>query len=245
MQMINAREGSMIMFLFSTPENYKEMLQKIALFTCISAFIHLFLLSKEIQKVKEFINWNDKLTLDLSIISLPIIFVGIGLGIGVLSLMLHLHDRISDVLQIRKNFDVKYVLKPMLIQSNASRGRNYIGIIKENRKILMGDVFYKYATSTNPSIDRHLITKALANWTWFWIVIESSLLTIISLGISLFFGSNKLIIYFMISFLIHIMFALLLFYFSTQNIKPQIKEILSDPIRKQDIKEKFENALRS
>jgi hypothetical protein len=83
-----------------------------------------------------------------------------------------MHNKISDLFQIRKKFDVSYILIPLSKAVEIPIDENYKNVLKTNRKTLMADVFYKYASSTNPQIDKHLIWIALDKWSWYWAFVE-------------------------------------------------------------------------
>jgi hypothetical protein len=86
-----------------------------------------------------------------------------------------MHNKISDLFQIRKKFDVSYILIPLSKAVEIPIDENYKNVLKTNRKTLMADVFYKYASSTNPQIDKHLIWIALDKWSWYWAFVTKGL----------------------------------------------------------------------
>jgi hypothetical protein len=49
-----------------------------------------------------------------------------------------------------------------------------------HRHDLMRTAFYQFANSRAPQIDEHLIHQALDLWSWFWIVLEASVLFVVT-----------------------------------------------------------------
>ena len=82
-----------------------------------------------------------------------------------------LHDRISDLIGIRFRFDRDVIISKYLSELKLSQKINRVN--HSNRDTIMHDIFYKYASSTNPKIDRHLIDRALEIWSWYWILLDT------------------------------------------------------------------------
>jgi len=153
-----------------------------------------------------------------------------------------LHDRLSDILRIRNEFDIHYVLYPLVAASGATLSATQFNQVRLQRRRLMTSCFYAYASSTTPTIDRHTISQALTNWSWFWVSLEA---------ISLFFTTAIVLMCYAAwmpaALLLMGCLMLLLFmrYFRLQSAsyaERQVKQILHDETRRSQIADTF-NAL--
>jgi hypothetical protein len=85
------------------------------------------------------------------------------------------HDRISDLLGIRKKFDYQHILLPLakLVKVKLSAAQKKR--IQEKQDSVTRKVFYQFASSRakNPIVDKHDIERALEAWSWFWILVEA------------------------------------------------------------------------
>jgi hypothetical protein len=176
---------------FEVAGAYPKMLAKIALSTFFAAILAVVLLRREFPVL-------DKLLEPLSIsvpiatgFSLPFGTVLPAFLFGGLSRIFKLHDRISDVFQIRRRFDVSDILFPLAIGSGSSLTANQMRAIKKNRDSLMYEVFYRYASGTpgKAAIDSLYIKMALDQWCWYWIVLESTFLAF-CLGVTFFIAKR-------------------------------------------------------
>jgi len=106
--------------------------------------------------------------------------------VGAIARSIRLHDRISDVFRIRLRFDVDYLLLPLARDSGANVGALSMAKLRKERGRLMAKTFYKYASSTDPVIDKHLIYQALDWWSWYWVLVEA-VAVFLPTGVSLLF----------------------------------------------------------
>src|SRR5690606_15472439 len=117
-----------------------------------------------------------------------------------------LHDRISDIFFIRRNFDVKHILLPTARNVGVNIDKEIINKIIKERRPLMNQVFYRYASSRNePVVDKHLIEKALDTWSWFWVFLEASIIALISSTLFLIFNEIEMFWYSILSFVMWIL----------------------------------------
>jgi len=102
----------------------------------------------------------------------------LALLIAFVSRAVKMHDRLSNLLRIRRNFDVREILVPLAVKTIGSPTEDKLARITRQRDRLMDQVFYQYVSSTRHpgEIDSHLIEGALDQWSWFWCLLETAAL---------------------------------------------------------------------
>lgn len=167
-----------VMFLFANPKDYPEMIKKIAwtmFFVALLGELIISLVSSSFAEFMSGISYGIKfedhgIKLYLSFLYFPLLF-------AILENVFKIHDRLSDILKIRYRFDKYVIIKKYLDTLGLSQKIDMI--TNRNRDKVMYKIFYAYAGYTNPSIDAHLIYMALGNWSWYWIFLDSTLVTIV------------------------------------------------------------------
>jgi hypothetical protein len=102
------------------------------------------------------------------------------LGVGLLSRIFRIHSHVGHWLGIRERFDIDVILTEL------GRGVDIdIDTVSEeqwlvHRHDLMRKSFYQFTSSKSPQIDEHLIHQALDLWSWFWIVLEATVLYVLT-----------------------------------------------------------------
>lgn len=227
------------MKIFGQPADYSDILQRIFWCTLFTGFVCTLLLAQVSPAFKDFINListDASLPFAKGVKILYVIIPGI---IAVFSRTLKLHDRISDALGIRFHFDTTYLLYPLCKGTGISLSEERKEKIQKVRRDAMYQTFYAYAGFKSPNIDDQLVRTAADNWGWFWVLIESFLLLLITVVI--FACLQKWIYAAIISGFIFVV-ILLIFHFWNECIKsadPQIKAILRDPKRNGEIRNYF------
>jgi hypothetical protein len=170
-----------ILPFFSTPKDYSEVLKKLASFAFYETYLITLLLRANprfdavltgieswgpIGKVVSIIPHYDVLNLSGVVIAFLV---------AILTLMFQFHDRISDVLGIRRRFDLKVILIPLCERVGTPITKEIETKMAQRRDALMHAVFYKYASSRadKPLVDKHDIEHALNAWSWFWVFVEA------------------------------------------------------------------------
>lgn len=166
---------------------YSRMISQISIWTAISANVLTLIVRENADWVDSALSGADYLS-DASV--LPeflasmaggnLVIVGIAF---VLSRIFKLHNRLSDLMQIRKRFDLHAILLPLALMTTKSRLTNIqIKKIAERRQDLMRKVFYEYASSDPKrcAIDISYVEVALEQWTWYWVMLEATFLTLVS-----------------------------------------------------------------
>ena len=100
--------------------------------------------------------------------------VFIAVIVAFVSRIFKIHDRISDVLSIRKNYDINNIILPLANKVGIHTSASYTKKLVIKRSEVMNNIFYKYASSTKEScqIDQHLVIQAMSQLTALWISIE-------------------------------------------------------------------------
>lgn len=159
---------------FLTVKSYSEMLTKVATWT--------FFVSLAVTVVLR-VRW-PLIDAGLGTLSPQIPVAGVELPLGTLapafvmaliSRVVKLHDRLSDLLGIRRRFDRQEILLPLAAMSGAILTPTQVERIDAARNNLMGQIFYAYASSdpSKSKIDPHYVTMALDQWSWYWILLEA------------------------------------------------------------------------
>lgn len=200
------------MWLFSNPKSYPEMLKKIAWTMFFFVFIGLIMLS---SFWADFSDLMSRISLGLEYeqnnIKFYISYLYIPLVFALFENIFKLHDRISDLFGIRYRFDKNIIIHSFL---KHLKMENKIDLVnRKNRDTIMGDIFYKYAGYADPKIDPHLIYMALGAWSWYWILIDTTLVSFFlgiiylifnwSWGAFFIFGGVIIILYLISFFLKH------------------------------------------
>jgi len=227
---------------FSQPKNYDEMLTKIMIFTFVMCLIFVALVAHIWPAL-----WNllhpDWLTLKVDVLGLkdiPAAYIIVAAIISLAARVSKLHDRVSDVFGIRQRFDISEILTPLAggvgVPVDLARREKLIA----NRRAIMGDVFYKYASSTNPEIDTHLIWSALDKWSWFWICIEGTTVALIADVALVLRHSFQIGAYVGIAMFVGTLVATQVNRACSSLAHSEVREILKDPKRCADIKLAFD-----
>ena len=168
--------------------------------------------------------------------------VVIAFAAAVLTHMFQFHDRISDVLGIRRRFDRQHILVPLALRVGSVITKDKEAKIERHRDELMRAVFYKYATSRgdNLPVDKHDIEHALNAWSWFWVLVEAVAYFGVGAIIAWCLGSHDLA-----GDLAIISAALFLIAFLqcrrlARYAQPQIGSIANDPTAAYNVKRQFD-----
>jgi hypothetical protein len=226
--------------LVSVASNYPEMLNKITISTFLFGLGMTILARSQIPWLDEAL--VTKIDIELAKVVLPLGTVLPPVLFALLFRMVKLHDSISDVLKIREDFDVRVILIPMALELGVSIPASRLEKLRENRGDLMYETFYKYASGTpgKAVIDSHLITMALDQWTWYWILLEASVVAVITSLLLFFSGVPNC------AFIILALDALAVVALGTKFLRScahyahrEVAEILRDTTRRQEIAKVF------
>jgi hypothetical protein len=237
----------LIVPFFSTPQNYAEVLTKLASFAGWETYF-ITLLLRSNPRFDDFFtgieSWGP-IGKALDIIphykAVNISGVVIAIIVAVLTHMFQFHDRISDVLGIRRRFDRRSILIPLAKRVGSVVTEDKEAKIAQRRDELMHSVFYKYASSraSNPLVDKHDIEHALNAWCSFWIFVEAIFYVGVGAIIAWWLGSHDLARTFVV-----VSIALLVIAFAQRArlgryARSQI-DIADDPTASYEIKKQFD-----
>jgi hypothetical protein len=216
--------------------DYREMLRKLSTAAFFVTLACVYVLRSRIAVVDQLLDSLD-VAPRVEAYSIPIPF---GTFV-VVSESIKLHDRISGVLGIRAVFDVRWILIPMALLTGSVVERRQFERIATDRRRLMNDVFYKYASSAKQAdIDTHLITQALTAWSWYWVCVESLVFLILTAAAFAWFrdwGAAALVLVIMLALLV-----LMKIFRAEANkyAEAEVSEILADEGRRQAVKSAFD-----
>jgi len=221
-------------------KDYESMLNRIFICTAIISCVFFAVLR---QNWPGFDNAMKLLDFDVEfgpIKSVKLGYVVPGVVFAFIARMFRMHDRASDLLRIRENFDIHYILEPLAERSGSQLGRLNIQQLRDGRNALMKKTFYRYASSTDPVIDKHLIYQALDWWSFYWVVVEA-IIVIVAIGaIHLAIGSYGTGIVMCASSVV-LLLPLQFFYRQcTRYASNEVDDILSDATRKVEVRKAFD-----
>ncbi|RKY06711.1 MAG: hypothetical protein DRP66_08255 [Planctomycetota bacterium] len=227
------------MKIIGQPADYSEILQRIFWFSIATGLFSTVMLAKASPAVQEFI---DSITTkaDLGPIkSIKVLYVLIPGAIAVVSRMIKLHDRISDLFRIRFCFDTRFFLFPLCQGSGVPLTAARKAMIRQTRNDSMYQTVYGYAGFKNPDIDDQLVRTSADNWGWFWVLVESSFLLLITVIIFACMQKWNYVTGFLCVILAEVALMLIQALACIRSAKPQVNAILSDPERKNTIRKYF------
>lgn len=227
---------------FAAPKDYAEMLNKIMFYTYFGSLGCTVLIGMVSPEISTFLN---KFTITVNVIvfdKLPIAYAIVPLVIALAARISKLHDRISDLFRIREVFDIQEILIPLAGGVGVPVDIKMLAVLKQQRDQLMYKVFYKYASSTKPIIDSHLIIFALDKWSWFWILIELIVVCVIALIVLLILAAHQAAAWLATGIITATLAATFINRACASLAHAQVTEILSDAARGAEIRTVF-NAL--
>ncbi len=220
------------MKIIAQPESYSDMLERIFTTTVASGIICTLILAGASPSVKILLDSVHPEAEIGPVKGLKSLYVLVPVAIGMAFRIMYFHDWISNRLRIRFLFDTRYILFPMAQQSGHTLDKNMKQCICSVRELAMYKVFYPYADSGAPTIDRQLVRTALDNWGWFWAAVESGFLFAITAIIVKVMGGNGQF-WICLAVLIVMAFLLLITWFACRrSADREVKAIVDDPGRK-------------
>ncbi|NTG74480.1 hypothetical protein G6M02_14230 [Agrobacterium rhizogenes] len=237
----------MSFFPIFSVNNYTQMLTKLCWYTGGVALFCIFMLKQFAPPVRQLSAYIDSVFPKeaANLLHLPNSLVGVFILAAAIAFIAHaikLHDRLSDLLCIRNEFDVNYVLYPLAIASGANLSVAQFNRVRQQRKSLMGSTFYAYASSTTPAIDSHTITQALTNWSWFWVCLEAIVLLTVTAIFLAGFGAWTPAASLLIACMVLLLFMRFFRLQSAAYAEGQVEQVVRDDIRRAAVAAEF-NAL--
>jgi hypothetical protein len=236
--------------IFNTATTYGLVLQRLAGFAFWETYIITFFLRDIPQIGAAFRLAESYGRLGTTIGAFPhsdafnISGLVIALAVALLTRAMRLHDRISDVLGIRKRFDQKHILFPLatLVGQPLTAIQRETVIAKQHE--LMRDLFYRYASSRSdtPLVDKHEIENALDSWSWFWVCTEAVVFFAVAGVIAHLFHAHTLGVRLLIVGAIFISLAVMQYPRLARYANIEISAIATDSTAARDVRARL-NAL--
>jgi hypothetical protein len=231
---------NLLLPFLSTPRNYAQILTKLASFAFYETFFITFALRTNPSVNAAFLRpetWGhvEKTGINPS-------GIVIAAAVAILTHMFQFHDRISDVLGIRRRFDRKHILLPLARSVGVHITKHKEDEIKTRRHKLMHAVFYRYASSRdeNPLVDKHDIEHALNAWSWYWVFVEATAYLVVGAIVAWWVGSPDIAKNFLIVMTGTLIIASIQRLRLPSYARPQIERIAADPVASAEVKGQFD-----
>ena len=226
-----------------TVSDYSEMLRKLSVSVFIVTIVCVWLLRSHVAAADKLF---DRLDLApgmvlLGYISIPVGTFLVAVVVAFIFESVKLHDKISEIFNIRAMFDVRWILIPMALLSGAVVTSAQYDRITAERRRLMREVFYKYASSAKAAqIDVHLIIQALTAWSWYWLCVEA-IAIIIPTALLLAWFSQWTASTIMIALAMFLQLLMSVFRNEANKYaEAEVGEILADDARRQAVRSVFD-----
>lgn len=223
---------------FKTVSGYGAMLDKIGLSTFVVSLGATWLLRHNIAPLDSaFLRFD--LPLSLLGFSIPLSYALPAFFLALSFRMIKMHDRISDLFGIRRRFDVQQILIPMAGEAGIATPLKKIERLVEERRELMNEVFYVYASSSpeKAAIDRQMITMALDQWSWYWMLLEGSVIVLVCAIVLLLAGRAESAAWLFATFILFLAFMHGLMSLCIRYAQGEVKAITQDPARRGHVRE--------
>lgn len=220
----------------STTKNYDQVLRKLASFAFYEGYI-LTLMLRSVPRIDTFFTRMEVWGPIGKVLSLiphhtgyNISGIVIGFAIAILTHMFQFHDRISDMVGIRRQFDRKNFLIPMAAHVGIRITPEKDKRLREQRDRLMQAVFYRYASSRDeaPLVDKHYIEHALNAWSWLWVFVEGAAYWSTAAIIAWWFGDARLALWLAFVAIIAVIIGIFQRLRLPGFARPQVEAILRD-----------------
>jgi len=226
------------------PKDYSDILKRVFCGSLVSGIACTFLLAQASPSVKKLLN-SVSSEGDIGFVkNIGVLYVLIPGVVVVISRIIKLHDRISDLFRIRHRFDTKYILFRIAIGVGVTLTENVQKSIKKNRVQSMYTVFYPYAGFKNPLIDDQLVRTGADHWGWFWLLVESSFLFLVTGMILVFVGEWSDVGFCLIIVFVEMGLMVFLWLSCRRCAKREVEEILKNRKWKNEIGRHFEEISR-
>jgi len=225
--------------LIEQPEDYSQLLKRVFVATFIvglACTLALGYFSPPIQTLL----FSKSTKIDFGPVDLPWLVTVIPLLLAIFSRVVKLHDRISDLLGIRRRFDVKHILTPLAEGAGVTITDDFKSRLYEDRRNLMGRVFYHYAPNVrDAAINSQYVAAALDRWAWFWCCVEPTIIVLLGAVVAWILIEFQVAVFFFIAALVLVVIAWIMWPACIHAAKRQVDDILSDQTRRDNINAVF------
>jgi hypothetical protein len=162
--------------------DYQSMLNRIFWFTSAAALGATWLLRAHVPALDAALGQVD---LDVQtgagkLLPVPGGFLLPALAVGLAARVFRIHSHFGHWLGIRERFDVDVLLTELARRVGVDVDDVSDDQWHAHRHDLMRQAFYRFASSSAPQIDAHLVHQALDLWSWFWIGLEAALVFVVT-----------------------------------------------------------------
>jgi hypothetical protein len=162
-------------------------------------------------------------------------------AVAILSRVFLLHDKVSDLLRIRRGFDNANILKPLAAGVGFPTWGPQWKKVRVRRNQAMTRTFYRYASFTDPKIDTQLVRTAADRWGWFWCTVEPQIVLAIAAGTFIVLGAWIQLVVSIGVMAVLILFGLVLWSQLKASAARQVDEILNNEAWKHDVRFELDN----
>lgn len=162
--------------------DYQSMLNRIFWFACAAALGAVWLLRRHLPTLDAALAQVDfeLQTGAGKLLPVPGGYFLPAVAVGMLSRVFRIHSHFGHWLGIRERFDIDVILAELARRVGVNVDHVAEDQWQEHRHDLMRQAFYRYASTSEPQIDDHLIHQALDLWSWFWIGLETAFLYVLT-----------------------------------------------------------------
>lgn len=208
------------------PESYSDMLKRIFAATLATGIICTFAVAAVSPDVRAFLDsWDAEASIGF-LKGVKALYVLIPLLIAVLTRIFLVHDKIPDLLGLRRHFDVENILKPLAEGAGLPPTDTTWKRLQQSRDLAMTRTFYRYASFRDPKIDVQLVRTAADRWAWFWCTIEPQVVLLITGIVFAVLGAWVGLVVVLAAMAALSLIALVLWPQLRRGVKPQVAEIL-------------------
>lgn len=225
------------MSLIGQPESYSDMLKRIFAATLVTGIICTFAVAAVSPAVCAFLeSWDAEAGIGI-LKGVKALYVLIPLLVAVLTRIFLVHDKISDLLGLRRRFDLENILKPLAEGVGLSTTDTTWRRVQNSRNVAMTRTFYRYASFRDPRIDVQLVRTAADRWAWFWCTIEPQVVLLITGIIFAVLGAWVGVVVVLVAMAVLSLIALVLWHQLKRDAEPQVAEILNSKKWKWEIQD--------
>lgn len=227
--------------IFSQTKDYSEMLNKIGFCTFSISVALTVIIGNVSPMASNFLkSINIPVKFWLFEEGIPILYVVLPfLIVFLITRPIRLHDKVSNLFGIRKSFDINNIIIPLAKGSKVVIDGISLKQLEDKRQSLMRRVFYKYAGSYEPKIDKQLVIQALDSWFCLWILIEAITVGVVAVIIMFVLGLIKVALITSLVALFSTIFVIPILKSCSRIAQSEVEDILSDPERRAEIKHTF------
>lgn len=226
-------------------KSYINMINRISYTISTAILIAQLALSANFPTVSDFYK-SISMNLSLSFYGLDFMFSFIYLPIiySFLEQTFKLHDKLSDLLKIRFNYDRRVIINEFFKKLEISNDVKQINDTK--RKLIMSEIFYKYVSINNPLIDVYYIEMINLAFGQYWIILELQVIASLILVILFVLGVEIYSLLWLIMLIISFQVLLKLCLSECSRIsRKEVREILRDDEREKEVRKFLKDALQN